>query len=143
MSYKDQYKTTEKHVLKVRFKTPLLFLSNFYTPRHWVTPLLEGIFLMDTLQRVPTNKKGLSPLCQAIRPYLFFISVKNSSHQRHSFPISRLSLSRVIIFSFFNTIQDKSQQKSVPFPSLKSANIEFVQLRGVILQNRHSSCFLF
>jgi hypothetical protein len=53
------------------------------------------------------------------------INLKNSSHQRHSFPVSRLSLSGVIIFSFFNTIQDKSQQKSVPFPSLKSANMEF------------------
>jgi len=47
----------------------IFFIKFLHTPSLRDTPQ-EGIFLMDTLQRVPAlNKKGPSPVYQAIWPY--------------------------------------------------------------------------
>jgi len=43
---------------------------------------------------------------------IYFINVKNPSHQRHPFPVSRLSLCGFDIIYLFNLNQDRSQQKN-------------------------------
>jgi len=91
-----------------------LSLSNRFYKNKYLFASRECEEVSELIGQCPKQKKGLSLLYLAIRPYfLFSINYKNSSHQRSPFHSVPYLFWGGLIFAVFNTKRSKSQEKSI------------------------------